>query len=129
MARAPEIPPRVKPQSDDGYLEQLTKAVFRVGFSWAVIRDKWPGFLHAFEGFDMRKVADYEDADIDRLLSDPAIVRNGRKVTSTIENARVILRLAEAHGSFHGYLRSLDGLIYAQKRKELARERRARRET
>ena len=35
-----ETPPYVKPESDDGYLEQLSRAVFQSGFSWAVIRDK-----------------------------------------------------------------------------------------
>ena len=39
-----EIPERKKPVNDDGYLEELTKAIFQAGFSWRVIRDKWPNF-------------------------------------------------------------------------------------
>ncbi len=115
-----EIPPRAKPQSDDGYLEEMTRAVFQAGFSWPVIRDKWPNFLLAFDGFNVNSVADYNDDDLERLLSDSGIVRNGRKVVATIANARTIQGLAQEHGSFHGYLRSIDGLSYAQKRKALS---------
>ena len=43
-----EIPPKRKPKNDDGYFEELTKAVFRSGFSWAVVREKWPDFQRAF---------------------------------------------------------------------------------
>ena len=117
-----EIPPQAKPQSDDGYLEEMTRAVFQAGFSWAVIRDKWPNFLRAFDGFNVGSVADYNDDDLERLLSDSGIVRNGRKVVATMENARTIQGLAQEHGSFHDYLRSLDGLSYAQKRKALTRQ-------
>lgn len=117
-----EIPPRLKPKSDDGYLEEMTKAVFQMGFSWTVIREKWPNFVHAFHGFSVESVADYGEDDLERLLTDRGIVRNGRKVVATIENARTIQRLAQEHGSFHDYLRSLDGLSYAQKRKALTQQ-------
>ena len=116
-----EIPPRAKPEGDNGYFEHLTRAVFQAGFSWVVIRDKWPGFAQAFDGFSVEAVARYEDTDVDRLLNDPGIVRNGRKIVATLENARTIQRLSDTHGSFHDYLRSLDSLPYSQKRKELVR--------
>ncbi len=122
MRMGHEIPPRATPSSDSGYLEELTRAVFQSGFSWAVIRDKWPNFLEAFHGFDVDVVAEYGEDDLERLLSDPGIVRNGRKVIATIENARAIQRLSQEHGAFHDYLRSLDGLTYAERRKVLIRE-------
>ena len=122
MQAGHEIPSRVRPRSDDGYLEEMTKAVFQAGFSWAVIRDKWPNFIRAFDGFNVNSVADYNDDDLERLLSDSGIVRNGRKVVATMVNARTIQGLAQEHGSFHDYLRSLDGLTYAQKRKALTRQ-------
>lgn len=114
-----EIPSRAKPASDDGYLEMLTKAVFQAGFSWTVIRDKWPNFQEAFDGFDVGRVAAYEEEDIERLLRDAGIVRNGRKIVATVENARTVQRLSHEHGSFHSYLRSLDGLPYSQRRRTL----------
>lgn len=122
MSMGHEIPQRNKPKDDSGYLEQLTRAVFQAGFSWVVIRDKWPNFVQAFDDFSVDSVADYSDGDLERLLSDPGIVRNGRKVVATIENARTMQHLAGTHGSFHSYLRSLDSLPYAEKRKTLTKQ-------
>lgn len=116
-----EIPPRERPANDAGYLEQMTKAIFRSGFSWRVIRDKWPNFQRAFDGFDTERVAAYDERDVERLLSDPSIVRNGRKIEATIHNARAFRDLVAQHGSFFAYLRSLDGLDYSARREELSR--------
>lgn len=54
-----EIPDRLRPDGDDGYFEELTKAIFRAGFSWRVIRQKWPAFQMAFNGFNLERVASY----------------------------------------------------------------------
>ncbi len=111
-----EIPPRVRPDGDSGYLEELTKAIFRAGFSWRVVREKWDAFFRrAFDGFNLDRVAAYEAADIARLFNDPRIVRNRRKITGTVENARRMRELARQHGSFYNYLRSLDSLDYHQR--------------
>jgi len=115
-----EIPARERPTSDRGYLEQLTKAIFQAGFSWKVIRDKWSGFQSAFANFTVATVARYDVHDIDRLLADRAIVRNGRKIEATIHNAGVMQQLISEHGIFFNYLRSLDGLDYAERRRELS---------
>lgn len=93
-----------KSVSDDRYLAEMAKAVFSAGFSWKVIRDKWPGFEAAFDGFQPNRVAFYADEELDRLLSDAAIVRNGQKITATIENARFIVATAKEHDSFGGFL-------------------------
>ena len=90
--------------SDDRYLAEMAKAVFSAGFSWKVIRNKWPGFETAFDGFQPNRVAFYADEDLDRLLSDAAIVRNGQKITATIANARFIVETARDHGSFGAFL-------------------------
>jgi 3-methyladenine DNA glycosylase Tag len=107
-----EIPPRVVPDNDAGYLEKITQAVFQSGFSWRVIRQKWPNFQTAFAGFDVDKVAAFTNEDVERLVEDKGIVRNGRKIQATIENARACQRLIAQHGSMHAYLRSLDGQDY-----------------
>lgn len=112
-------PPQIKPENDDGYLEEITKSVFRSGFSWQVIENKWPNFRKAFAGFDIDAIAAFDDDDLERLLSDTGIVRNGRKIEATIKNARAMQALRDEHGSFHAYLRSLDGLDYAKRSKEL----------
>ncbi|MFQ6615306.1 MAG: DNA-3-methyladenine glycosylase I [Fidelibacterota bacterium] len=107
-----EIPPKKTPRSDDEYLEQMTKAIFQAGFSWAVIRNKWDDFRKAFDGFDIEKVAGYSLADLGRLASDPSIVRNRQKIAATVENARVMKQLVEDFGSFKTYLDSLKGDYY-----------------
>ena len=107
-----EVPPKVTPDTDSGYFEELTKAIFRSGFSWRVVRQKWDNFRDSFEGFDLDKVANYGAGDIDRLFSDSGIIRNRRKILATLENASTMLELISAHGSFFLYLRSLDSLDY-----------------
>ncbi len=114
-----EIPPREKPADDNGYLEEITRAIFQAGFSWRVIRDKWAGFQKAFDGFDIATVAGYGEPDVERLASDQSIVRNRRKIDATISNARTIWDLCQEYGSFYNYLRGLDDLDYAGRRKEL----------
>jgi DNA-3-methyladenine glycosylase I len=117
-----EIPPRKRPEDDDGYLEQMTMAIFRSGFSWRVIRDKWPNFQRAFDGFSVERVAAYDERDVERLLADAGIVRNGRKIEAVIRNARVIRTLAAQHGSFYAYLRTMDGLDYPARREALRKQ-------
>ena len=117
-----QAPPQEKPENDAGYLEQITKAVFRSGFSWPVIENKWPNFRRAFAGFDPDTIAAFDEDDLERLLTDAGIVRNGRKIEATVKNARTLQALIKQHGSFHSYLRSMDTWEYAEKSKELQKQ-------
>lgn len=86
------------------WLEAMAKALFQAGFNWSVIDAKWPAFNAAFASFDIRRVARYEDADIDRLLADRAIVRNGAKIAAVIDNARFLSRLDDESGGASRHL-------------------------
>jgi 3-methyladenine DNA glycosylase Tag len=108
------IPPRQVPESDDGYLEQMTKAIFQAGFSWKVVNDKWPAFRKAFEDFSVERVAALSPEQVDLLLQDESIIRNRRKVQATVWNARKILALRAEHGSMNAFLRSMDGKGYPE---------------
>jgi DNA-3-methyladenine glycosylase I len=121
-AQGYHIPPRRKPHNDAGYLEVLAQAMFQAGFSWKVVRDKWPNFQKAFDGFDVVKVSEYGPDDLSRLIADKGIVRNTRKIEAVVANARTMRALIDEHGSFHAFLRSLDGLPYAGRRKALERQ-------
>jgi DNA-3-methyladenine glycosylase I len=121
MSAEHEHRPGEKPANDNGYFEKLTQTVFQTGFSWKVVRNKWPGFQEAFHGFDIDTVAQYDERDVERLLADEGIVRNGRKIQATIDNARIMRQLAAEHGSFHAYLRSLDGPAWKERRKALSK--------
>ena len=96
----------VRPSNDDEYFEELTKSVFQGGLSWQVIESKWPGFRRAFSNFDVKAVSDYLPDDVDRLMSDPEIVRNLLKIEATIENAAELLLVQIDYGSFGEYLES-----------------------
>ena len=97
------IPPRQKPDTDSGYFAVLAQATFQAGFSWEVVRNKWPSFVKAFDGFDIDKVARYGPDDIDRLLADKGIVRNGRKIEAVIHNASVMRHQSFATKGVRGY--------------------------
>jgi DNA-3-methyladenine glycosylase I len=79
--------------------EKLCLEGFQSGLSWLTILRKRDGFRKAFAGFDPATVAAFDDADVARLLSEPAIVRHRGKILATINNARATVRLWETGGS------------------------------
>ena len=85
--------------TDDRWLAEMTKSVFQAGFVWRVVEKKWPDFERAFKGFDPHAVAYLSDEDVERLVTDPTIIRHHKKILSTRENATFILDLAAEHGS------------------------------
>jgi len=93
------------PVRDDRTLfEFLTLEGAQAGLSWLTILRKREGYRRAFEGFDPERVARFGPADIERLLTDPGIVRNRAKISAAIGNARVFLELASHHGSFADWI-------------------------
>jgi 3-methyladenine DNA glycosylase Tag len=89
---------------DDRWLSAMTKCLFQAGFNWSAIEARWTGFEAAFDGFDPRKIAVRSEEDIDRLLSDRRIVRNGAKIAAVIGNARLLVDLADKQGSAAAFL-------------------------
>jgi DNA-3-methyladenine glycosylase I len=74
--------------------ERLSLEAFQSGLSWLVILRKRPAFRAAFAGFDPAAVAAFDDdADVQRLLADPGIVRNRAKIEATLHNARRVVAL------------------------------------
>jgi DNA-3-methyladenine glycosylase I len=100
------------PSHDDRHLfEMLTLEGAQAGLSWSTILRKREGYRGAFAGFDPASVAGFTPADIERLLQDPAIVRNRLKVESTVVNAARVLEVQAELGSFDAYLWSfVDGV-------------------
>jgi DNA-3-methyladenine glycosylase I len=94
-----------RPVRDDRRLfEKISLEAFQSGLSWLTILRKRENFRAAFAGFDPETVATYGEADIERLLADPGIVRNRSKIEATIHNARMVadlpMPLAELLWSF-----------------------------
>lgn len=100
------------PRRDDiGQFEFLTLESAQAGLSWLTILKKREGYRSAFAGFDPAAVAAFMDKDVERLLLDPGIVRNRKKIESAVSNARIFLDLAAKHGSFSHYIWSfVDGM-------------------
>lgn len=91
-------------QEDDELFCRLVLEINQAGLSWETILKKEAGFRKAYHEFNIEKVAQYTDADRQRLMADPAIIRNRLKINAAIENARTILQLQQAYGSFAQWL-------------------------
>ena len=77
------------PVDDDRVLfEKLCLEGFQAGLSWLTILKRREGFRSAFHGFDIDRVADMDEADVERLLQDTGIIRHRGKIESTINNAQ-----------------------------------------
>ena len=82
------------PLRDDNELfERLVLEINQAGLSWLTILKKRDAFKKAYDGFELERVAAYQDADRARLLADSGIIRNRLKVNAAIENANRINRL------------------------------------
>ncbi len=89
-----------RPVHDDRRLfEKLCLEGFQAGLSWLTILRRRPAFREVFAGFDPERVAVFDAADVDRLLTDPRIIRHRGKVEATIHNARAYLDLVGSGGS------------------------------
>jgi hypothetical protein len=101
----PGPPTQVEPKTLADYLSAMTRAVFQPGLNWKVVDAKWPGIAEAFHGFDPKRVAAYTPADVERLMADPRIIRNRRKIEAVIANAGEMIVADRESGGFKAYLR------------------------
>lgn len=98
-----------RPVVDDVLLfEKICLEGFQAGMAWITILRKREHFREAFDGFDIDTVAAYNEADVERLMGDPGIVRNRRKILSTINNARRARELIDETGSLSAWLWSFE---------------------
>jgi DNA-3-methyladenine glycosylase I len=96
-----------RPTSLAGYLEALSRPVFSTGMSYRVVEAKWADISAAFHGFDPVRVAAMTPDDIERLVDDPRVIRNRKKLEAMIQNAERLLELDGEPGGFAGWLDSL----------------------
>jgi DNA-3-methyladenine glycosylase I len=78
-----------------GLYERMTLEAFQSGLSWITILRKRGNFRRAFDGFRPDRVAAFTEDDIERLLSDPGIIRNRSKIAAAIQNARLVVDLGQ----------------------------------
>ena len=109
------------PVHDDRvHFEFLVLEGAQAGLSWSMILKKRSGYRKNFAAFDPKKVARFTPARIEKILLDPAIVRNRLKVTSTVNNAKRFLEIQKEFGSFDAYIwQFVKGTPIVNKRKTL----------
>ncbi len=91
-------------RDDRTFFEFLILESAQAGLSWQTILRRREGYRKAFAGFDPEKVARFGKRDIDRLVTDPGIIRHRLKIVSAISNARIFLALQKEFGSFSKYV-------------------------
>ena len=97
------------PVRDDRRLfEKICLEGFQSGLSWITILRKREGFRAAFAGFDIEKVAKFDDSDIERLVLDAGIIRHRGKIEATINNAKRAIEMIEKYGSLANYFWSFE---------------------
>ncbi|GAA4234700.1 DNA-3-methyladenine glycosylase I [Postechiella marina] len=93
------------PVYDDATIfEFLMLETFQAGLSWITILKKRENFRNAFDDFDYKKIAKYNQIKIDTLLQDTGIIRNKLKVKATVTNAQNFIKIQEEFGSFSKYI-------------------------
>ncbi|WP_417512676.1 DNA-3-methyladenine glycosylase I [Marinobacter sp.] len=106
-ALLPNMPPlsELEARTDDRYLSEITRCVFKAGFVWRVIDNKWRGFEAAFHGFVPAYWQQVSPDVLEELASDERIVRNMQKIRTVPENARMIMDAVHQYGSFGAFLK------------------------
>ncbi|WP_159991972.1 DNA-3-methyladenine glycosylase I [Pelistega ratti] len=91
-------------ENDNALFGRLLLEINQAGLSWTTILKKEKAFFHAYAEYDIKKVANFSQEDINRLLNDTGIIRNRLKIQAAIFNAQQILLLQKEFGSFKAWL-------------------------
>ena len=93
------------PSYDDGYIfEMLILEGFQAGLSWNTILQKRENFRKAFDNFDYKKIAKYDEKKLNELMQNEGIIRNNLKINSTVTNAVSFMKIQKEFGSFSDYI-------------------------
>ncbi len=93
------------PKYDDKELfELLVLEGFQAGLSWLTVLKKREAFRQAFDNFDVKKVANYDDKKVSELLQNPAIIRSKNKILASINNAKIFIKIQKEYKSFSNYI-------------------------
>ena len=89
---------------DDKLFEFLILETFQAGLSWITVLRKRENFRKAFDSFNYKKIATYNDAKFDELIQNAGIIRNKLKIKATISNAISFMEVQKEFGSFSDYI-------------------------
>ena len=91
-------------QDDRRWFEKMLLDSAQAGLSWITILRKREAYRQAYDGFDYRAVAQYDQRKMAELMANPGIVRNRRKIEASVRNAQAFLRIQTEFGSFNAYV-------------------------
>jgi len=94
----------VEIHDDRTLFEFLVLEGAQAGLSWSTILKKRTAYRRAFDNFDARKISNYSEKTVSRLLANPEIIRNRLKINTAVTNARAFLKVQEEFGSFDRYI-------------------------
>lgn len=98
------------PVHDDAkHFEFLVLDAFQAGLSWRTVLYKRENFRKAFNQFNYKRIAKYDEKKIQSLLADPGIIRNRLKVRGTVQNAKAFMQIQKEFGSFDKYIWQFTG--------------------
>ena len=89
---------------DKTMFEFLILESAQAGLSWYTILKRREGYKNAFANFDVNVVANFDEAKVEELMQDAAIIRNRLKIKAAISNAKIFIELQREFGSFCNYL-------------------------
>lgn len=89
---------------DETIFEFLVLETFQAGLSWYTILAKREGFRNAFANFDVQKVAQFTEKQMEALQENASIIRNKLKIKATVTNAQAFIKVQEEFGSFSKYI-------------------------
>lgn len=94
-----------RPLYDEQKLYELfLLELFQAGLSWQTILKKRENFRQAFDQFNVKKIARYDETKINALMQDAGIIRSRGKIEGAVTNAKIVLQLQKEYGSFSAYL-------------------------
>ena len=89
---------------DRKHFEFLVLEGAQAGLSWATILKRRENYRKAYDNFDPARVANYDEAKVEELLANAGIIRNRKKIESSINNAKRFLEVQQEFGSFDKYI-------------------------
>jgi len=89
---------------DKKHFEFLILEVFQAGLNWLTVLRKRDNFRKVYDNFDPIKIAKYDETKINQLMNNPGIIRNRKKIDSSVNNAKRFLEIQENFGSFDNYI-------------------------
>jgi len=93
------------PVYDDTKLfEFLVLETFQAGLSWIIILKKRENFRKAFDNFNYKKIATYNEVKFEKLIQNTGIIRNKLKIKATISNAIAFIKIQKEFDSFSNYI-------------------------